>query len=116
NRQAEAVAARARAGAGRGLILYTPVARRQDFQSAVAYLVRRLDENTAAQNFLAHLHRLADDPAVFEEERRRFEAAVASRHRPSTRPHRGRALPPTRPGAPVDGAGFANEADTDFAV
>jgi RHH-type proline utilization regulon transcriptional repressor/proline dehydrogenase/delta 1-pyrroline-5-carboxylate dehydrogenase len=32
---------------GQAVLLYAPVARRDDFASAVAYLVRRLDENTA---------------------------------------------------------------------
>ena len=42
NHQARAV--QARAGA---LLLYAPVVRAEDFASAIAYLVRRLDENTA---------------------------------------------------------------------
>jgi RHH-type proline utilization regulon transcriptional repressor/proline dehydrogenase/delta 1-pyrroline-5-carboxylate dehydrogenase len=47
NHQARAV--HARAG---GLLLYAPVVRAEDFHSAIAYLVRRLDENTAPENFL----------------------------------------------------------------
>ena len=50
NHQARAV--RARAG---GLLLYAPVVRTEDFHSAIAYLVRRLDENTAPENFLRHV-------------------------------------------------------------
>jgi RHH-type proline utilization regulon transcriptional repressor/proline dehydrogenase/delta 1-pyrroline-5-carboxylate dehydrogenase len=34
------------------VLLYAPVTSRDDFASAVAYLVRRLDENTAPENFL----------------------------------------------------------------
>lgn len=34
------------------MLLYCPVATKEQFQNAVAYLVRRLDENTAPQNFL----------------------------------------------------------------
>jgi RHH-type proline utilization regulon transcriptional repressor/proline dehydrogenase/delta 1-pyrroline-5-carboxylate dehydrogenase len=37
------------------MLLYCPVAQEEEFQNAVAYLVRRLDENTAPQNFLRHL-------------------------------------------------------------
>ena len=33
-------------------ILYTPVVRKEDFDVAVSYLVRRLEENAAPQNFL----------------------------------------------------------------
>ncbi|CAM0116950.1 proline dehydrogenase family protein [Rhabdochlamydiaceae symbiont of Dictyostelium giganteum] len=34
------------------ILLYCPVAKQRDFQSAVAYLIRRLDENTGHDNFL----------------------------------------------------------------
>ena len=47
---AEAVAL---ARAGEAVILYTPVTRRDDFASAVAYLVRRLEENTSPENYLS---------------------------------------------------------------
>jgi len=36
------------------MLLYCPAASQEEFQNAVAYLVRRLDENTAPQNFLRH--------------------------------------------------------------
>lgn len=36
------------------MLLYCPVASDEDFQNAVAYLIRRLDENTAPSNFLRH--------------------------------------------------------------
>lgn len=36
------------------MLLYCPVAKEHEFQNAVAYLVRRLDENTAPENFLRH--------------------------------------------------------------
>src|SRR3989304_3602783 len=39
---------------GKEMLLYCPVATREDFQSAVAYLIRRLDENTGPDNFLRH--------------------------------------------------------------
>lgn len=34
------------------MLLYCPAATKEEFQNAVAYLVRRLDENTAPENFL----------------------------------------------------------------
>ncbi|NLX17778.1 MAG: bifunctional proline dehydrogenase/L-glutamate gamma-semialdehyde dehydrogenase [Desulfobulbus sp.] len=37
---------------GTDLLLYAPVAARDEFINAVAYLIRRLDENTAPENFL----------------------------------------------------------------
>lgn len=37
------------------LLLYSPIAEEKDFQTAVAYLIRRLDENTTPENFLHDL-------------------------------------------------------------
>src|SRR4029077_15070804 len=42
----------ARAG---GLLLQAPEVPAEDFPSAIAYLVRRLDESTAPDNFLRHV-------------------------------------------------------------
>lgn len=42
-----------------GLLLYAPVVLKEDFHSAIAYLVRRLDENTSEENFLHDLFGMA---------------------------------------------------------
>src|SRR5713226_2763667 len=70
NHQARAV--QGRAG---GLLLYAPVVRAEDFHSAIAYLVRRLDENTAEDNFLRHVFGLEPGSPDWECERDRFLAA-----------------------------------------
>jgi RHH-type proline utilization regulon transcriptional repressor/proline dehydrogenase/delta 1-pyrroline-5-carboxylate dehydrogenase len=67
NHQARAV--QARAG---GLLLYAPVVRAEDFHSAIAYLVRRLDENTAPDNFLRHVFGLEPGSPEWTLERDRF--------------------------------------------
>ena len=72
NHQARAV--KARAG---GLLLYAPVVRTEDFHSAIAYLVRRLDENTAPENFLRHVFDLEPGSPEWIAERDRFLAAFA---------------------------------------
>ncbi|MGH8919966.1 MAG: proline dehydrogenase family protein, partial [Actinomycetes bacterium] len=36
------------------MLLYAPIARRDDSESVIAYLVRRFDENTGPENFLRH--------------------------------------------------------------
>ncbi len=36
------------------VLLYCPIARKEEFQNAVAYLIRRLDENTGDENFLRY--------------------------------------------------------------
>ncbi|MEO8696845.1 MAG: bifunctional proline dehydrogenase/L-glutamate gamma-semialdehyde dehydrogenase [Acidimicrobiales bacterium] len=96
----------------RGLLLYAPVVQRDDFASAVAYLVRRLDENTAPENFLRHLFTLEPGNAQWEVERRRFRAAVRDRHHIDTRSRRG------SPASEVttDTDAFVNEPDSDFAI
>ena len=65
---------------GQPVLLYAPVARRDDFASAVAYLVRRLDENTAPENYLRAALFIAKDPLVFADQRQRFLDALDSRH------------------------------------
>ena len=86
-----------------------------DFAAAIAYLVRRLDENTAPENFLRNLFDLAPGNAVFEQEADRFRAAVAGRHAVPTSPRRTQDR--SVPEAPVPFATpFANEPDTDFAL
>src|ERR1700722_4916596 len=64
---------------GQPVLLYAPITRRDDFASAVAYLVRRLDENTAPENYLRAALFIADDPQVYREQEARFAAALDER-------------------------------------
>ena len=43
------------------VVLYAPIAAREQFINAIAYLIRRLDENTAEENFLRHSPNLKTD-------------------------------------------------------
>jgi RHH-type proline utilization regulon transcriptional repressor/proline dehydrogenase/delta 1-pyrroline-5-carboxylate dehydrogenase len=105
----EARAVRRRAGQ---VVLYAPVVRRDDFEAAIAYLARRLDENTAPENFLRAMFSMTPRSPAFAQERERFRRAVASRDAVSTNPRRGvQERTATDPDAP-----FANEPDTDWAV
>ena len=70
------------------VLLYTPVTKRSDFPSAVAYLVRRLDENTAEENYLRSSFTITAGSREFEDQRQRFESAVRSRSTVSTSSHR----------------------------
>ncbi len=63
-----------------GLLLYAPIVHRADDESAVAYLVRRFDENTGPDNFLRHQFDLAVGTPTWEAERLRFERSVAASH------------------------------------
>ncbi|MDE3064939.1 MAG: bifunctional proline dehydrogenase/L-glutamate gamma-semialdehyde dehydrogenase, partial [Acidobacteriota bacterium] len=65
---------------GQRVVLYTPATRRDDFAAAVAYLVRRLDENTSPENYLSSAFAIGRDERVFDEQRLRFVASVAARH------------------------------------
>lgn len=50
------------------ILLYCPVAKKEDFQHAIAYLIRRLDENTGEENFLRHLFGLKPGTDPWEEQ------------------------------------------------
>lgn len=65
---------------GHAVLLYAPITRSDDFASAVAYLVRRLDENTAPENYLRAALFIAGNPSVYEEQERRFRASLDERH------------------------------------
>jgi RHH-type proline utilization regulon transcriptional repressor/proline dehydrogenase/delta 1-pyrroline-5-carboxylate dehydrogenase len=65
---------------GRTVLLYAPVTQHDDFAAAVAYLVRRLDENTSDENYLKAAFYIADDPQVFADQQRRFLDSLAARH------------------------------------
>ncbi|HEX6395763.1 MAG TPA: bifunctional proline dehydrogenase/L-glutamate gamma-semialdehyde dehydrogenase, partial [Acidimicrobiales bacterium] len=100
-----------------GLLLYAPIVEPGDLESAIAYLVRRLDENTTPDNFLAHQFGLTVGSGVWEEEAERFRRAVkAADSAPAVRSRRAqdRSAPA---GRFVDvESGFANEPDTDFTI
>jgi RHH-type proline utilization regulon transcriptional repressor/proline dehydrogenase/delta 1-pyrroline-5-carboxylate dehydrogenase len=73
---------------GHRVLLYAPVTRHDDFPAAVAYLVRRLDENTSDENYLKAAFYIARDPEVFDEQQQRFLDSVEHRHHVVTRSRR----------------------------
>jgi RHH-type proline utilization regulon transcriptional repressor/proline dehydrogenase/delta 1-pyrroline-5-carboxylate dehydrogenase len=95
------------------VLLYTPVVARSDFDVAIAYLIRRLEENAASQNFLAALFAADGAADGLGRQREAFLASVRGSEEPPTTPRR-----TPRP-APVElaaGRPFANAPDTDPAV
>ncbi|MCU1580235.1 MAG: 1-pyrroline-5-carboxylate dehydrogenase, partial [Rhodoglobus sp.] len=97
-----------------GLLLYTPVVHPGEFDSAISYLIRRLEENGSNENFMSAVFELADDERFFARELNRFTASiealddrVPSSHRVQ---NRGKVPEPTAP------ADFANEPDTDPSI
>ncbi|HUS22881.1 MAG TPA: bifunctional proline dehydrogenase/L-glutamate gamma-semialdehyde dehydrogenase [Aeromicrobium sp.] len=92
------------------LRLYTPVVPPAEFDAALAYLVRRLQETATPGNFLAALPDLAD-PGAFDREAKQFTAAVSSAKPPGTKhTQNGGTEIAMRP------EGFANTPDTDPAI
>ncbi|GAB2645662.1 bifunctional proline dehydrogenase/L-glutamate gamma-semialdehyde dehydrogenase [Gordonia jinhuaensis] len=59
-----------------GLLLYTPVVHPQEFDVAIAYLVRRLEEGASQDNFMSAVFDLHDHPELFDRERERFLASL----------------------------------------
>ncbi len=51
---------------GQNLILYAPIAGKEQFTNAIAYLVRRLDENTSEDNFIRYSFGLTTDSKEWE--------------------------------------------------
>lgn len=58
------------------LLLYVPVVHPDEFDVAIAYLVRRLEENSAPENFMSSVFDIGEDSKVFEKERDRFRRAI----------------------------------------
>ena len=106
--QAEAV----RRDAG-GLLLYTPVVATADFDSAIAYLIRRLEEGASTDNFMSAVFELSANEALFARERDRFLASLADVDDTVPPPHRVQ----DRTVSPAPAAdGFRNAPDSDPAV
>ncbi|MDQ2797928.1 MAG: bifunctional proline dehydrogenase/L-glutamate gamma-semialdehyde dehydrogenase, partial [Actinomycetota bacterium] len=94
-----------------GLLLYTPVVHPREFDVAIAYLVRRLEEGASQDNFMSAVFDLHEDEALFEREKRRFLASLAALDTSVPAPNRtqNRELAQVR-----DDAGeFRNTPDTD---
>lgn len=95
------------------LLLYCPVAKRSELPNAIAYLVRRLDENTAPGNFLHHMFHLMPGTKQWQKQANLFSYACHNSDSVGMVSNRtqNRFNPAEKP---VDGAPFANVADTDW--
>ena len=92
------------------LVLYTPVVYPKEFDVAIAYLIRRLEEGASSENFLSNAFKLSD-PAAFELEFQRFKNSLAKIGGEAPIPNRlqDRKLDLAESGL----GGFANAPDTD---
>lgn len=97
-----------------GLLLYTPVVHPAEFDVAIAYLVRRLEEGASQDNFMSAIFGLHSDERLFQRERARFLASLAAVDDHVPAPNRRQDRRAQRPAAVGDG--FRNTPDTDPAV
>jgi RHH-type transcriptional regulator, proline utilization regulon repressor / proline dehydrogenase / delta 1-pyrroline-5-carboxylate dehydrogenase len=95
-----------------GLLLYTPVVHPAEFDSAISYLVRRLEENASTDNFMSGLFELSSKPEIFARESGRFLASLdgLDGRVPASNRVQDRLHPTALPGVL---SAFENEPDTD---
>lgn len=104
---------RAQSILGNHVILYAPVVKNEYFLNAVSYLVRRMDENTAPENFLTHSFNLKPNTETWNFLKNQFEEAYRLRDNISHTPTRTQnRMNPYSPAPPADQ--MQNEPDTDF--
>ena len=97
------------------MLLYCPIAKKEDFQHAIAYLIRRLDENTGPENFLRHAFGLKPGTDVWDAQVSLFSQSCDEVETASLLPRRSQNRM-TAP-HPIDlTAPFENEPDTDFSL
>jgi RHH-type proline utilization regulon transcriptional repressor/proline dehydrogenase/delta 1-pyrroline-5-carboxylate dehydrogenase len=103
---------------GLNVILYAPTATKETFTNAIAYLVRRFDENTAEQNFLRHSFGLKVDTPQWEKLLKTYEEAIALipnlDQLPKRTQDRNRQEKPSH--IDLSHYHFINEPDTDFVL
>jgi RHH-type proline utilization regulon transcriptional repressor/proline dehydrogenase/delta 1-pyrroline-5-carboxylate dehydrogenase len=94
-----------------GLLLYTPVVHPREFDVAIAYLIRRLEEGASQDNFMSAVFELHQNEELFEREKDRFVASLRAMDDsvPTPRRTQNRFLPAVSPTE----HGFRNTPDTD---
>ena len=103
---------------GINVILYAPIATAQTFTNAIAYLVRRFDENTADQNFLRHSFGLEVDTPEWEALVESYERSVSMIPMTPQTPFRkqNRNKQPILEELDLEMYHFKNAEDTDFVL
>ncbi|MFJ4266084.1 bifunctional proline dehydrogenase/L-glutamate gamma-semialdehyde dehydrogenase [Paenarthrobacter nicotinovorans] len=96
------------------LLLYTPVVHPGEFDVAIAYLIRRLEEGASQENFMSAVFELSENEALFKREQQRFLNSLANMKDEVPAPNRrqDRRLP----AEPAPTEGFRNTPDTDPAL
>lgn len=97
------------------ILLYCPVATKEDFQSAIAYLIRRLDENTGPDNFLRVTFGLEPGSSEWNEQVVLFNKSCEEMDTVYTTPRRVQDRNQPQRGLKLSEP-FDNEPDTDFSL
>jgi RHH-type proline utilization regulon transcriptional repressor/proline dehydrogenase/delta 1-pyrroline-5-carboxylate dehydrogenase len=109
------------------LLLYVPAVRPQEFDVAISYLVRRLEENAASENFMSGIFDLEPGNEIFRREEARFRASLRDLEEileaegetaPKPRHRQDRSAETLPEPLPADAVlpAFVNEPDTDPAL
>ncbi|MEL5990810.1 bifunctional proline dehydrogenase/L-glutamate gamma-semialdehyde dehydrogenase [Microbacterium phosphatis] len=95
------------------VLLYVPVVAPAEFDVAISYLVRRLEENASSENFLSAAFDMDEDPSLFARERDRFVASVERASDPSLpaapNRHQDRAAAPSADGLEGEDVGWDDD-------
>lgn len=98
------------------LLLYTPVVHPAEFDVAIAYLIRRLEEGASQENFMSAVFELSDNESLFAREQERFLASLEELDAvipPANRQQNRAAAPSQMPTRDQSQRSFENTPDTD---
>jgi RHH-type proline utilization regulon transcriptional repressor/proline dehydrogenase/delta 1-pyrroline-5-carboxylate dehydrogenase len=101
------------------VLLYAPVATKDEFINAIAYLIRRLDENTAKENFLRYAPGLQVDSREWNFLEESFVASCHFMDQAATGPNRSQDRNTEFFAGEISSLyrnGFTNEPDTDWSL
>ena len=103
---------------GLNVILYAPIAKKETFTNAIAYLVRRFDENTAEENFLRHSFGLSVDSPAWETLIESYDDSIEVLPQIAQEPFRtqDRNEEVFTEELDIENYTFKNESDTDFSL
>lgn len=103
---------------GLNVILYAPTATKETFTNAIAYLVRRFDENTAEENFLRHSFGLHVDSPAWKILLKSYDDSIEILPQIALSPFRtqNRNTEILKSESDIENYTFKNESDTDFSL
>lgn len=70
------------------LLFYVPIVNPEEYDVAIAYLVRRLEENSLPANFMSSIFEISDSEALLDQEEGRFLSACSHAFDDETGPNR----------------------------